>query len=709
MSNVTNNTENLWKYLPRPASQQILSYCDPKVRLVSKSFCADFDSACKGLIWNPSKFAKSPKGSEEAGLATFLHIFETAVLHYSNQTIDIKFFIINKELLKTLETNHNSKEKPCTECQNQKKLLSNGFMLLKRYFEATKYTKRIEAKEANAKAQYRTEVNFSDINNEILQAFRGSELLSLTAEGYLTLPKTSAELQDWLGKAENQCELAKIEKQTWNLPFGCGLAPQFILFKNLQILNLANNGLCTLPSPLAQLRLTTLELGNNSFTEIPACIFTISSLKNLNMSSNQISVLPEGMLNLTNLRELDLKNNCLKALPKWIEQLTKLDTLILSSNPFKKFPFEVTQLTNLVMLHLENNMIEMIPDEIGNLKKLEFLYLSRNAIQQLPDTFMNLTKLVKLHLEQNQLRSIKPLSRLQSLEGLYLQENQLTSEECQYVPKAREIFLHKNLMNCVEGFRDFTGTYILILDNNGITDISKLLELSSLKLEWLSIQDNQITCLGNPLKANQMGLHNIPLMRVSSLLLKYYSESPVVQQLVAECKKIAKSPIEVLYKTCLTLDYQGKEYFEQEIEGFKGLVDELIPEDQNRLFTIRAELGECPAEEDPKVWGKEHLFDKEDLFLLAVRGLRAQSRLRALYKACDTLDYQGEEHFEQKIERFKALVDELILEDQNRLFTLRAELGECPAKKDPKVWGKEHLFDKEDLFLLAVRKLAGRD
>ncbi len=704
--------KNLWECLPKPIFEKILSYCDPNVRFVSHSFRERFDYACKKLAWNPLKYTNSLKGSEKDRLGTFLHIFETAVLHYYDRTINIGFLTRTKAgLLKILEANHNSKEKPCTECRDHEELVKNGFSLLKRYFEATKYTKRINAKEPDAKAEYRIQVNFSDINNEILQAFRGCEILSFYYHR-LKIPENHAELQDWLDKAENQRKLAEIDQMMCDLPFGCGLPDQFTLFSNLNTLKLNYNGLCTLPVALGNLPLTSLELKNNAFTEIPACIFTISSLKSLDMSSNQISVLPEGMLNLTNLEQLDLENNFLEALPQWMKDLIQLETLKLSRNAFNQFPFEVTQLTNLVMLSLQNNMIETIPNEIGNLTKLTYLYLGKNAIQQLPDTFMNLKKLYTLFLHKNQLSSIKQLNELQFLQRVHLEGNQLTSEQCQYVPDAPEICLQKNQMDRVDGFRNFTRVDSLNLDGNGITDLSQLWKLSNLKLKLLSINDNSITCLENPLRINVIQFWNNPLMRVSKPVLTCFYDNQPIQQLIAESKKrITAAPsLEVLYNECLTLDYQGKEHFEQEIEGFKKLVDKLSQKDQELLFTLRAKLGECPAKEDPKVWGKEHLFDKEELFLLAVRGLTAQFRLQVLYKACGgTLDYQGEEQFEQKIERFKALVDQLMPEDQNRLFTIRAELGECPEKKDPKVWGKEHLFEKEELFFVAVRKLGGQD
>ncbi len=56
-------------------------------------------------------------------------------------------------------------------------------------------------------------------------------------------------------------------------------------------------------------KLTSLDLSNNNFKEIPPVIFTLTRLTELNLSDNFISEIPQHISQLTSIQILRLKNN----------------------------------------------------------------------------------------------------------------------------------------------------------------------------------------------------------------------------------------------------------------------------------------------------------------------------------------------------------------------------------------------------------------
>ena len=86
-------------------------------------------------------------------------------------------------------------------------------------------------------------------------------------------------------------------------------------------LDLSDNHLSSLPMNLSAPALTSLNVSNNQFSDVPLCICTFTSLTSLDLSGNSIRMLPYevGMLNrLVHLNLNELKR--LKDPPKYIQQ-----------------------------------------------------------------------------------------------------------------------------------------------------------------------------------------------------------------------------------------------------------------------------------------------------------------------------------------------------------------------------------------------------
>lgn len=91
----------------------------------------------------------------------------------------------------------------------------------------------------------------------------------------------------------------------------------------LESLSLPSNAIAIIPSELAQLLLTKLDLGSNRITEIPDFIYSLFSLEDLSLAFNEISKVSPKIKYLKNLKKIYLLENYLTDLPIEITELTQ--------------------------------------------------------------------------------------------------------------------------------------------------------------------------------------------------------------------------------------------------------------------------------------------------------------------------------------------------------------------------------------------------
>lgn len=147
---------------------------------------------------------------------------------------------------------------------------------------------------------------------------------------------------------------------------------------------LSNSWLKTVPAEVWDLTLLTeLDLSANYLKKISKSIGNLSQLKKLRLNHNQLSVLPKEIWGLTRLTALLLNNNSLKAIPKDIKNLTKLKTLDLSSNQINEISTKdgLLNVTSLIELRLRNNLLTTIPAVIADtMTNLQILWLEGNPL-----------------------------------------------------------------------------------------------------------------------------------------------------------------------------------------------------------------------------------------------------------------------------------------------------------------------------------------
>ncbi|WP_309743435.1 leucine-rich repeat-containing protein kinase family protein [Chamaesiphon sp. OTE_20_metabat_361] len=152
----------------------------------------------------------------------------------------------------------------------------------------------------------------------------------------------------------------------------------FDLADSLEILNLSDNRLRSLPADLGRLhKLKIIFLSNNDFEEVPEVLADCQSLSMVGFKSNKIRILGENALPL-GVRWLILTDNQLEQLPKSIGRLEKLQKLMLAGNQLRSLPDEMAACQNLELIRLAANRLESLPTWLFSLPRLSWLAYAGN-------------------------------------------------------------------------------------------------------------------------------------------------------------------------------------------------------------------------------------------------------------------------------------------------------------------------------------------
>lgn len=152
------------------------------------------------------------------------------------------------------------------------------------------------------------------------------------------------------------------------------------LAETLEILDLSNNNLSTLPNDILQLKkLKIVFFENNKFTEFPKILAKLPALSMIGFKSNQIDTIPENAFPPL-LRWLILTNNKLQKLPKSIGDCTLLQKFTVAGNSIEELPIEMANCKNLELIRISSNQLKTIPDWLLKLPKLSWIAFGGNPI-----------------------------------------------------------------------------------------------------------------------------------------------------------------------------------------------------------------------------------------------------------------------------------------------------------------------------------------
>ncbi len=166
------------------------------------------------------------------------------------------------------------------------------------------------------------------------------------------------------------------------LNLSCGLTefPLEILdlADSLEILDLSNNHLSTLPKAFGQLhKLKAVFFTNNAFEEFPAVLSACPALSMISFKGNQLKTIGEQVLSPI-IRWLILTDNQLETLPADIGNLSKLQKCMLAGNRLRSVPDELANCRNLELIRLSANCLEALPKHLLDLPRLSWLAYAGN-------------------------------------------------------------------------------------------------------------------------------------------------------------------------------------------------------------------------------------------------------------------------------------------------------------------------------------------
>lgn len=154
------------------------------------------------------------------------------------------------------------------------------------------------------------------------------------------------------------------------------------LADSLEILDLSDNQLTTLPSELAQLKkLKIIFASNNLFTVLPEILGQCENLEMIGFKSNQIHHVPANALP-EKLRWLILTDNCIETLPDSLGERPRLQKLALAGNKLTELPLTLAKASNLELVRISANNLTECPEQLLNLPKLAWFAFSGNPFSR---------------------------------------------------------------------------------------------------------------------------------------------------------------------------------------------------------------------------------------------------------------------------------------------------------------------------------------
>lgn len=156
----------------------------------------------------------------------------------------------------------------------------------------------------------------------------------------------------------------------------------FSLAESLEILDLSDNQLSSLPKELAKFKkLKIVFASNNKFEALPEVLGDCESLEMIGFKSNQIKHVAASALP-PRLRWLILTENLIESLPDALGERPRLQKLALAGNKLTSLPLTMSKLVNLELIRISANNLTECPEQLLGLPKLAWFAFSGNPFSR---------------------------------------------------------------------------------------------------------------------------------------------------------------------------------------------------------------------------------------------------------------------------------------------------------------------------------------
>lgn len=154
------------------------------------------------------------------------------------------------------------------------------------------------------------------------------------------------------------------------------------LADTLEILDLSNNQLSSLPDELIQLtKLKIIFASNNNFEHLPEVLGKLPMLEMVGFKSNRISKVSANALP-KQLRWLILTDNQIETLPEALGERPRLQKLALAGNKLTHLPQSMSQCLNLALVRISANQLTECPEQLLSLPKLAWFAFAGNPFSK---------------------------------------------------------------------------------------------------------------------------------------------------------------------------------------------------------------------------------------------------------------------------------------------------------------------------------------
>lgn len=190
------------------------------------------------------------------------------------------------------------------------------------------------------------------------------------------------------------------------------LSPQLLNLRKLEILDVSNNAITTLPPNSDESKLRILNVAGNKLSSLSFELLAAFPLIELYASGNRLggALFPHYVSGLQILKILDVASNALTSIVEsGTIELPNLQSFDVAENRLVQLP-QMQGWTELLTLSTAGNRLVSLPESIFSLTKLKSADFSRNDIKKLDERLGLMENLAMLRITNNPLRERKLLT-----------------------------------------------------------------------------------------------------------------------------------------------------------------------------------------------------------------------------------------------------------------------------------------------------------